>query len=367
MRYTATVGEKEANDAFLNIIASSGFSTGKLYSQILDGGSMAMELAIVGCCGAAGSGEKPLLLIDAAYTNYMLFANRVGRKVVAVKRKLKEDGKFSLPNLEEIEKVIKENNPGAMVVIPYDNPTGQFFKQEEMIELAKLCTKYDMWIISDEAYREMQYTGSKTSSIWGIDDKIVEGIEGRRISIETTSKVWNACGLRIGALVTDNKEFHEKSVAEYTANLCPNAIGQYILGALAHESHEELKKWYAKQREYYKKMMVEVAGELRKKMPGIIVSSTDATIYAVIDVRNVAKNFDAHKFVMYCAQKGKIEFEEKNYTLLVAPMAGFYNVKKGEENPGKTQMRIAYVETPEKMKLVPMLFTELLKKYEKER
>jgi aspartate aminotransferase len=158
----------------------------------------------------------------------MALANRVGRKTVAVRRKLLPDGKFTLPDVAEIEKIIEEKKPGALVVIPYDNPTGHFYDRESMIALAQLCVKYDLWMISDEAYRELFYVDAQPSSIWGITDKEVPGIEGRRISIETASKVRNACGLRVGALVTDNKEFHEKSIAEYTANLCTNVIGQWI-------------------------------------------------------------------------------------------------------------------------------------------
>lgn len=119
-----------------------------------------MELVIL------GADEKPLLLIDAAYTNYMALANRVGRKTISVRRKLEKNGKFALPDMNEIEKVIEEKKPGALVVIPYDNPTGHFYDRSAMIELAKLCVKYDLWMISDEAYRELQYTDKEISSIW---------------------------------------------------------------------------------------------------------------------------------------------------------------------------------------------------------
>lgn len=364
VKYTATVGLKETNDAVLNIIASSGFSTSGLYSQITDGGSSAMELAIIGVCGGAGSDDRPLLLIDPAYTNYVSFAQRVGRKTVAIGRKLEKDGTFSLPDMSEFERIIEKYKPGGVVVIPYDNPTGQFFEKEQMLEIAKLCVKYDMWLISDEAYRELNYSKSDTVSIWGISSKEVEGIEGKRISIETSSKVWNACGLRIGALVTDNKEFHEKSVAEYTANLCANSIGQYIFGALAHETHEKLHEWYLMQRKYYRKIIVEVSEELKQLMPGLIVSSPDASIYSVVDVRDIAKeDFDAREFVMFCAQKGKVKIGDKHATLLVAPMGGFYSVEAGEKNPGKTQMRIAYVQPEERIKLLPQLFCKLFKIY----
>ena len=108
-----------------------------------------------------------------------------------------------------------------------------------MIEYASLCVKYNLWIISDEAYRELAYEkGKETSSIWTLTNKDVPGIEGRRISLETASKVWNACGLRIGAIITDNALCYEKSVAEYTANLSANTLGQYIFGAWLDESHD---------------------------------------------------------------------------------------------------------------------------------
>ncbi len=366
VKYTATVGLEETNKAFLNVIASSGFNTSGLYSQITDGGSQGMELVILGVCGPAGSQEKPLLLIDAAYTNYKAMAERTGRAIISVSRNLEENGKFSMPDMDDVNAVIKKHKPGAMVVIPYDNPTGHFIDQQTLTELGKLCLKNNMWMISDEAYRELFYVDSPPISIWGLTEDILPGIAGRRISIETTSKVWNACGLRIGALVTDNKKFHERSVAEATASLCSSAIGQYIFGALAHVSFDELKQWYTKQRKYYFDMLATLTEDMKKRLPGVIISSPDASIYSVVDVRNIAKpGFDALDFVLWCATQGKVNIYGENMTLLVSPMAGFYNVSKGEKNPGKTQMRIAYVESPEKMKKVPLLFAELFKQYVK--
>ncbi len=365
LKYTATVGLKETNQAFLNIIGSSGFQTKTLLSQITDGGSHAMELVIVGTCGNPGTSEKPLLLIDAAYTNYKSMANRTGRTTVSITRKLHENGKFSLPDFSEIEKIIKESSPGAMVIIPYDNPTGGFFDLEIMTRLAKLCVQYNLWMISDEAYRELYYLDSPVSSIWGLTDELVPGIEGRRISIETASKVWNACGLRIGAIVTDNEEFHQKCVFEQTANLCAPALAQYVFGGLAHVSHPDLQLWYQKQRDYYREIGKTLQEEITEWMPGIIVSSPDASIYSVVDVRNVAgSDFNASDFVMYCTTKGKETIDGKDYTLLVAPMGGFYSVANQEENPGRTQMRIAYVESPEKMRLIPELFARLFATYQ---
>jgi aspartate aminotransferase len=364
VKYSATVGMPETNEAFLNIIASSGFNTDGLYCQTTDGGSQGMELVLVGCCGPAGSNEKPLMLIDAAYTNYNAFAERLGRRTVSVTRTLGVDGKFSLPSIEEIEQTVSKHNPGALVVIPYDNPTGQLYDRESLVALAKLCVKHGMWLISDEAYRELYYSGKDAVSVWDLTETDVPGITGQRISIETASKVWNACGLRIGGLVTDNKEFHTRCVAENTAGLCSNTIGQYIFGSLAHESHADLQKWYNRQREYYSGMMASFTTEMKELLPGIIVSSPDASIYSVVDVRDIAgEDFDALEFVLFCARRGGLNINGVEMTLLTAPMAGFYAVGKGEPNPGTSQMRIAYVESPEKMSLVPRLLAGLLKEY----
>ena len=369
VRYSTTAGTQECQDAFKNILKCEGFDTSKLHVQITEGGSSGMELLFIGLCGPAGTDERPLMMIDPAYTNYISFAERVGRKVVTVTRKLDDIGKFTLPSLTEIEERIKEHNPGALLVIPYDNPTGQLYDYDTLKNLAALCVKYNMWMVSDEAYRELYYTeDEKLISIWGITNEDVPGIEGRRISVETASKVWNACGLRIGALVTDSPEFNNRSIAEYTANLCASVIGQYIFGALAHQSKEQITDWCKGLKEYYREQIVEVYNGLRELAPGFIVSSPDASIYSIIDVRNVVKpGFDSIDFVLYCAGEGSVNVDGVETTLLVAPMKGFYNTEEGEENPGITQFRISFVESPENHAKIPHLFVELLKKFEAQR
>jgi aspartate aminotransferase len=369
IRYTGTAGTVEARNAFINILKSEGFDVDKLHVQVVDGGSSGMELVILGVCGPAGTDEKPLMMIDPAYTNYISFAERVGRKTITIKRHMGDDGKFNLPDMNEVEELIKEHNPGALLVIPYDNPTGQFYTYDLLKDLARLCVKYNMWMISDEAYRELYYVeGEKLVSVWGLSDADVPGIEGRRISIETASKVWNACGLRIGAVITDSPEFHTRSVAEYTANLCANAIGQYIFGALANESKEDILAWCKQQKDYYRDIIVNVYNRFKELDPNLIVSSPDASIYSVIDVRNVVKpGFDSIDFVLYCAERGSVELDGVETTLLVAPMKGFYDIENDNENPGRTQFRISFVETPENMMKVPDLFVKLLRQYEAER
>jgi len=358
VRYTPSVGTEEANRAFLNTIAAGGFPTRGLYSQVTDGGSQAMELAVLGTCGRVKGRHRPLMLIDPHYTNYIAMAQRTGVRMVSIRRELRDDGTFTLPDFGDIERALRRHRPGAIVVIPYDNPSGQFTPQRDLDRLARLATTHDCWIVSDEAYRQLVYTGERPSSVWG-----ASAARGRRISIESTSKVWNACGLRVGALVTDNARFHEQSVAEYTSNLCANALGQHIFGAIAHEPASRLRGWFDRQRAYYRKLMGDFARALQRRIPGIVVSRPDAALYSVVDVRKVARpGFDAMEFVRYCARRGRARVGGRELTLLVAPMEGFFLSRR---DLAKTMMRLAYVESPERMRLVPELFERLLRGFER--
>ena len=358
VKYTPSVGTDEAREAFLNIIGSEGVDTSHLYCMITDGGSQAMELMMLGVCGP--SSEKPLMLLDPAYTNYIEFGKRLSIPIVTANREISDDGTFEPLALDEIEKIIAENAPGGLLVIPTDNPTGQFLNQRQLIDLAKICVNHNIWIVSDEAYRQLYYGEDGSSSIWKITEEDVPGITGSRISIESSSKVWNACGLRIGGLVTDNLDFHTKAVSEYTANLCANAIGQEIFGSLAHESHHDLNAWYQRQRDYYSGLIMPLRENLMKEIPGLIVSNPEAAIYFVIDFRNIcADTFDSRDFVKYCASKGNVRINDQEFTLLLAPMNGFYSDPK----KGKTQMRVAMVVPKKLIEKTPLILSGLYTAY----
>ncbi len=365
VQYSQTVWLPETQEAFLHIIASSGCDTAWLFAQITDGGSQAMELLLL---WVSDANDRPIMLIDPAYSNYLSFAARTSRNVVTLARTLDDEGRFLLPSKEIIEAFIQEHKPSAIVVIPYDNPTGQLYNQDDMKMIAELSVKYNMRMISDEAYRELHYGNGKLVSIRKITDAEIPGIQWRRISIETASKVWNACGLRIWAMITDSAAFHQQCVAENTTGLCSNIIGQYIFWALAHESFEDLHKRYDQQRTYYGNMLQDLSDGLKSLLPWIIVSRPDAALYSIMDVRNIAKPwFDAKAFSLFCAQEWAIELDGEKYTLLVSPMDGFYRAVAGQTNPGFTQMRISFVATPDKMKMVPKLFAELFHMYEQNR
>ena len=360
LRYTPTVGTKKSRNAFINIISANvGFKLDRLNCLVTDGGSQAMEIMMLGVCGPVS--KRPLMVLDPSYTNYIEFSNRLSIPLITSERYLMENGNFEDFNFNQIEDNIKKNNPSGLLIIPYDNPTGQLMEKKDMIRLAKLCVKYNLWFISDEAYRGLSYKNPFVSnSIWSIDSKKVPGIYGRRISIESASKVWNACGLRIGAIVTDNDDFHEKSVSEYTANLCANSIGQEIFSVLADEDFNDINKWINKQRKYYMSLMKKLRQNLINIIPGLIVSKPQASIYMIIDFRNIVNgNFNAREFVKYCASKGKVNLNGKYFTLLIAPMERFYM----KSEMGRTQLRLAMVEKEENIKKIPEILYSLYISY----
>ena len=360
VKYTSSVGTQECQSAFIHSIDAElkNNISNKVKCVITDGGSQAMELMLLGVCGP--SSEKPILFIDPTYTNYIEFSKRLSIPITIYSRKLQNDGSYSDINIIDISNIIDRDNPCGIVLIPGDNPTGQQISQELIIEIAKVCVEKDIWIISDEAYRSLYYTEVGQSSIWALDDDIVPGINGRRISIESASKMWNACGLRIGALATDNHILHNKVISEYTANLCANVIGQYIFGSISTLSKNEIRNWYQEQRTYYYSLMKELREKLLINIPSIIVSKPESALYLVIDFKNIVDDeFNIINFIEYCATKGKCMVDKNNYTMLLAPMTGFYF----NSDSGKTQARIAIVESKPLIKKVPHILSKLIKDY----
>lgn len=358
VKYTPTVGTKNARKAFLNILEAEGYDTTGIKSMVTDGGSAAMELMLLGICGP--NSHRPILFLDPTYTNYKDFAKRFSIPTISFNRKINDDGTFSEIDFDEIESLIIDYKPTGILIIPYDNPTGQFLSKNVLCKIGKLAVKYDIWIISDEAYRSLSFSNNIGSSIWSLNESNVKGITGRRISIESASKVWNACGIRIGGLLTDNKAMHDSAVSEYTANLCANALGQEIFGVLAKEPHGKIIKWQISQKNYYKTVSDKLKSEFQKNMPGLIVTIPEAAIYFVLDFRNITDHqFNTTDFIHYCATEGKVQINGTYYTLLLAPMSGFYNSRE----QGKTQVRVAIVENLDRMELAPKILKQLFNKY----
>ena len=357
VNYTETTGIPECQQAFKHIIESQSNKINNLNCLITDGGSQAMELMLLGVCGPNEASK--ILIFDPSYTNYISIAERIGSKIITYTRLLNDSGSFDSIDIDSLSNMIMQEDINGILIIPADNPTGKIMKQEDIFKIAELSVQNDIWLISDEAYRELCYD-TNSSSIWKIKEEELPSISGRRISIETASKVWNACGIRIGALATDSLDFYEKSTFEYTANLSANHIGQYIFGAISNLSSNELLSWYNKQREYYSKTINYLVDDLKNKLPGIIISKNESAIYLVVDFKNIVpNNFSMSDFISYCAGEGTVAINNTSYTLFMAPMEGFYKNKIN----GKTQARIAVVEPVEKIKLSASILSMLLNIY----
>ena len=358
--YTSTVGLKETRDAFLKAISTLDIDVSNLFTSITDGGSSSMEIMLLGVCGP--SSKKPIMLLDPSYTNYLQFCKRLDIPVLSTDRLLRDDGTFAPLNFDKILDTIKIHKPAALIIIPYDNPTGQFLNQNIINKIAKICIENEIWLISDEAYRPMVFTNENPSSVWKIPHKMIPDKFYFRVSIESASKVWNACGLRIGGLVTDSKDFHLNAVSEYTANLCANHLGQYIFGALANESALKIKKWYSEQNKYYKNLFKMMKNSLIEELPGVIVSEPEASIYCIIDFKKIAnENFDSDNFVNFCAEKGSVKIDQQMYTVLLAPIKGFYK----NSHIGRTQVRLALVESSQLLETAPKVISTLFKDFSK--
>lgn len=360
VRYSSSEGTKECSDAIIkSISAELTVDISKdVHCVITDGGSQAMELMLLGVCDSQS--DKPILFIDPLYTNYNEFSKRLSISSVSFNRSFNDDGFFSEIDITLLRNQVEKDKPNGILVIPSDNPTGQQISRKSIIEIAQLCVEKDIWLISDEAYRNIYFTKNGPTSIWNISKEDVPGIIGRRISIESVSKVWNACGLRIGALVTDNETMYKKVRSEYTANLCANVIGQYIFSSVANLNSTEIVSWYNSQRNYYLKIIDELVLSFGKVLPGLIISKPQAAIYIVLDFKNIVPiSFNISDFIDFCACYGRCNIDSKDYTLLLAPMTGFY----ADSITGSKQARIALVETEEKMKIVPELLSKLLESF----
>lgn len=359
VKYSSASGYNETQKAFLRILEASDLPTDDLYIQITDGASQAIELCLLGISGNGEENTGPVLLFDPAYTSFEYMAKRLSRRTISIPRVMRADGTFEFPSIRNIERFILKEKPNAMIIIPYDNPTGQLITQGQLESLAKLCVKYNMWMVSDETYRELHYLKLKAPSIWRLSDKVIPGIQGRRISLESASKVWNACGLRIGSLITDSEVFYNKSVAENTANVCPNVFGQYIFSGLAREDINDIKNWFDKQRKYYRSIINSTFTNIKKLIPDINVSKPNAALYLVLDFRKISPHFRAVDFVNFCAEYGKSKYKGQTYTILMTPLENFFKNKE----LGRAMARLSFVDDQDKIRLLPYVLKDILEQY----
>ena len=293
-----------------------GFKIDVSYEDILitTGGSEAITLTLLTCMNA---GDE-IIVPEPFYANYYSFATSTDVKVVAITSKIEEG--FRLPPISEFEKKIT-NKTKAIIICNPNNPTGHVYSREELEQIRDLALKHDLFLLSDEVYREFVYDGEEFTSIMHLD-----GIDQHAILIDSLSKRYSATGLRTGALVTKNKQLRDTALKFCQARLSPPYVGQ-IAGEAALDTSEEYMtnvfNEYLSRRDF-------VVNALNK-MPGVYCPNPKGAFYVMVKL----PVDDAEKFAIWLLD----EFDHKGNTLMVAPGAGFYT----EGGLGKQEIRIAYV------------------------
>jgi aspartate aminotransferase len=306
------------------------------YTELLvtTGGSEAILFAFMSC---VNPGEE-VITPEPFYANYNGFANTAGIKIIPVTSYIKED--FALPPIEEIEKKITPRTRGIIICNP-NNPTGYLYSKEELLKLKDIVKKHDLFLFSDEAYREFCYDGAEHFSAMNL-----KGIENNVIMLDSVSKRYSECGIRIGALVTKNKDIISTALKFAQARLSPPGLGQ-IAGEASIDTpsnyFKEVNKEYTARRNY----MVDALN----KMPGVYCPKPKGAFYTVVKL----PVDDIDKFARWLLE----DFEYKNQTVMIAPASGFYSTP----GYGKNEARIAYVLKIDDLKNAMLVLAEALKVY----
>ena len=281
---------------------------------ITSGGSEAVLFAFMSCLNP---GDE-IIVPEPAYANYMAFAISAGAKIRTIATSIDEG--FALPKVEKFEELINERTRAIMICNP-NNPTGYLYTRREMNQIRDLVKKYDLYLFSDEVYREYIYTGSPYISCMHL-----EGIENNAILIDSVSKRYSECGIRVGALITKNPEVKQAVMKFCQARLSPPLIGQIVAEASLNAPEEYYREVYD---EYVERRKCLIDG--LNRIPGVYSPIPMGAFYTVAKL----PVDDAEKFCRWCLEKFSYEGE----TIMMAPAAGFYTTP----GAGFNQVRMAYV------------------------
>lgn len=298
------------------------------------GGSEAVLFAFMACLDP---GDE-IIVPEPAYANYMAFAISAGAKIVTIPSKI-ETG-FALPPVEEFERLITPRTKGILICNP-NNPTGYLYSMKEMLQIRDLVKKHDLFLFSDEVYREFCYTGAPYISAFHLP-----GIEEQVVLIDSVSKRYNECGIRIGALITKNEALRRNVMKFCQALLSPPLIGQLVAEASIDASPEYMLNTYT---EYVERRNFLVDGINR--IPGCYSPIPMGAFYTVAQL----PVDDADRFCEWCLT----DFEYEGQTIFMAPASGFYTTP-GE---GRNQVRLAYVLCKEDLGKALKVLEEALKAY----
>ena len=298
------------------------------------GGSEAVLFAFMSCLNP---GDE-IIVPEPAYANYMAFAISAGAKIRTIATTIEEG--FSLPKVEKFEELINERTRAILICNP-DNPTGYLYTRREMHQIRDLVKKYDLYLFSDEVYREYIYTGSPYISACHL-----EGIEQNVVLIDSVSKRYSECGIRIGALITKNPEVRAAVMKFCQARLSPPLIGQIAAEASLDAPEEYSRNVYD---EYVERRKCLIDG--LNRIPGVYSPIPMGAFYTVAKL----PVDDSEKFCRWCLEK----FSYEGQTVMMAPASGFYTTP----GAGRNQVRIAYVLNKEDLVSALVVLRKALEAY----
>lgn len=298
------------------------------------GGSEAVQIAFMACLDP---GDE-IILTEPLYANYLGFAIPAGIKVRTITTKI-EDG-FALPAVEKFEELINERTKAILICNP-NNPTGSLYTPEEMTQIRDMVKKHDLLLFSDEVYREFVYTENTYISAGSL-----EGIEQNVVILDSVSKRYSECGVRIGALVTKNKEIRDTAIKFCQARVSPPLVGQIVAEASVDTPEEYFRKVYD---EYVERRNCLING--LNDIPGVFSPTPMGAFYTVAKL----PVDDSDKFCSWCLEK----FSYENETVMMAPASGFY-ITPGA---GHNQVRIAYVLKKEDLERALIVLRKALEAY----
>lgn len=301
---------------------------------VTTGGSEAVLFAFMACLDP---GDE-IIVPEPAYANYMAFAISAGAKIVTVPSTI--DNGFQLPPMEEFEKLITERTKGILICNP-NNPTGYLYTMKEMLQLRDLVKRYDLFLFSDEVYREFCYTGAPYISAFHLP-----GVEEQVVLIDSVSKRYNECGIRIGAIITKHKELKANIMKFCQARLSPPLLGQIVAEASIDTPAEYMLETYNEYVERRKFLVDRI-----NQIPGCYTPIPMGAFYTVVRL----PVDDADRFCQWCLT----DFEWEGQTVFMAPASGFY------VNPamGRDQVRMAYVLKTEELGKALSVLAQALKAY----
>ncbi|HNS31048.1 MAG TPA: pyridoxal phosphate-dependent aminotransferase [Tenuifilaceae bacterium] len=334
IEYSHSAGNESYRKGLAKYYQSVGIDITHADIIVTTGGSEAITISFMSCLNPGDEVITP----EPFYANYNGFAVSTGVKIVPITASI-ADG-FALPSISAFEKLITPKTKGILICNP-NNPTGYLYSREELEHLAEVVKKHDLYLFSDEVYREFCYDGQTHFSAMNL-----KGLEQNVVLMDSVSKRYSMCGVRVGAIISRNCDVMKTAMKFAQARLCPPSYGQIAAEAALNtpkEYFEGVYNEYIERRNY----MVEALN----RMEGVVCPKPKGAFYTVVKL----PVDDTDRFAQWLLE----EFEYKNQTVMLAPASGFYATK----GLGKNEARIAYVLKIEDLKNAMEVLEKALLQY----